>query len=126
GSLGFAAMIPAAPHLDRRLFTRKQDFVQPPAGRSDVDDLDVETRLQAGQADHAFGKLGDLDQLAHVGPADRKTLSVGRSGESALRTSTPTKRASSLPGSTTATIVTPASTAQRVAISARSDFPAST
>ena len=54
-----------------------------------------------------------VERLLHlaVGPAEHRQ---------------PTKRAISLKGSTTATIATPASTAQRIATSARSDWPAST
>ena len=65
-------MMPAMPISTVGSSRGEQDFVQPLARpHAGEHDLDVVARLQAGQPDHALGKIDDLHRLAHVEHIDR-------------------------------------------------------
>src|SRR5712671_413699 len=61
-----------------RLLARKQDFMQPLTGPNANElDLDIATRLEAGQADHPFRKIDDFHRLAHIENVDGDIRAVG-------------------------------------------------
>ena len=67
GSFGCAAMMPATPISRVGSSRRKENFMQAFARPHPREhDLDVVTWLQAGETDHAFGKIDDLHRLPHV------------------------------------------------------------
>jgi hypothetical protein len=62
----------------RSIRTREQDLVQAlaPGRRGGDVDADVPLRFEAGQSDHALGKLHDAHRLVHVEDVDGNTRAL--------------------------------------------------
>src|SRR5579862_9117620 len=53
--------------IPKRLPVRKKYFVQSLSRpHSGEDDFNIQSRLEPGEPDHAFGKVGDFDRLPHI------------------------------------------------------------